>query len=203
MSRARTSELLAVLARHPWEVAPLLLGWTISRTSDAGTVTMRLTEVEAYAGPADPASHAFRGRTARNEVMFGPAGRLYVYRSYGVHWAMNVVPGAEGDASAVLLRAGVVVEGVDLARSRRGATVADRALARGPGNLGQTLGVTGDDTGTDLLGASTIRLRQGDEPGTTSCGPRVGVTKAYDVPWRFWVTDDPTVSAYLRSPRIR
>jgi DNA-3-methyladenine glycosylase len=185
------------------EVAPQLLGWSLTHETPEGTVTVRLTEVEAYAGAADPASHAFRGPTPRTEVMFGPAGRLYVYRSYGVHWAMNVVTGPAGEASAVLLRAGEVVDGVALARQRRGERTTDPGLARGPGNLAQALGVVGLDTGTDLLTATHLRLRAGLPVGPIAAGDRVGVTQAHDVPWRFWVAGDPTVSAYRRSPRIR
>jgi DNA-3-methyladenine glycosylase len=191
-----------LLAGPAPEVAPQLLGWTLTHATPEGTVTVRLTEVEAYAGATDPASHAFRGPTPRTEVMFGPAGRLYVYRSYGVHWAMNVVTGPDGQASAVLLRAGEVIEGVALARRRRGERITDPGLARGPGNLAQALGVVGEDTGTDLLTATQLRLRAGRPIGPIATGDRVGVTQAHDVPWRFWVAGDPTVSAYRRSPRI-
>jgi DNA-3-methyladenine glycosylase len=187
-------------------VAADLLGWTLTRTTDEGTVAVVLTEVEAYAGATDPASHAYRGLTRRTAVMFGPAGHLYVYFTYGMHWCCNVVTGADGEASAVLLRAGRVVEGVDLARARRGAKVLDRSLARGPATLTQALGITGADDGADLLSGSTVRL---GPPATdarergVSCGPRVGVSSAADVSWRFWVTGDETVSAYKRSPRLR
>lgn len=184
------------------ELAPRLLGWTLSATSDAGTVSVRITEVEAYQGEADPASHAFRGLTERTRVMFGPAGNLYVYRSHGLHWCMNVVAGIDGEASAVLLRAGRVIEGEDLAQTRRGPRTPIRGLARGPGCLGQALGVTGDDNGTDLLQSDRVRLSPGDQNGIKiDSGPRVGVSKAADVPWRFWISGDPTVSAYRRSPR--
>lgn len=168
----------------------------------AGLVVVELTEVEAYAGTGDPASHAHRGPTRRNATMFGPPGRLYVYRSHGLHWCANVVVGEAGDASAVLLRAGRVVAGLDLARARRGATVADRSLARGPGNLAQALGLTGADDGTDLLGGGALHLepRVGQAPAVRS-GPRVGVSVAAEVAWRFWVEGDPSVSAYRRSPR--
>ncbi|MGH3359138.1 MAG: DNA-3-methyladenine glycosylase [Nocardioidaceae bacterium] len=185
-------------------VAPALLGSTLSHTTTAGTVTVELTEVEAYLGDADPASHAYNGRTRRNAVMFGSAGHLYVYRSYGIHWCCNVVTGVDGRASAVLLRAGRVVEGVDLARERRGVRVADRALARGPGCLTQALGIDGTHDGVDLLRSETVRLRLADPPVDAArmvSGHRVGVRLAHDVPWRFWIGADPTVSAYKRSPR--
>lgn len=193
------------LARPASEVAPELLGWRISHTTEEGTVTVELTEVEAYMGEADPASHAYRGPTPRNEVMFGEAGRLYVYRSYGMHWCCNVVTGHDGSASAVLLRAGKVVEGQDLARLRRGERVKDRSLARGPGCLGQALGLHREHNGVDLLAGGTLRLRPGHTvaPASVASGHRVGVTLAHDVPWRFWVDGEPTVSAYKRSPRAR
>ncbi|MRJ77215.1 DNA-3-methyladenine glycosylase [Aeromicrobium sp. SMF47] len=161
---------------------------------------VRITEVEAYGGVLDPASHAFT-RTPRSEIMYGPAWRLYVYRSYGMHFCANVVTGPTETASAVLVRAGEVVEGIEVARSRRPG-VKDVMLARGPGNLARALGLSLDDLGAELLTPEGVRL--GDPPDTDppiSCGPRVGVSKAADVPWRFWVTGDPTVSAYRRSPR--
>ncbi len=130
-----------MLARPGPEVAADLLGWRLSHQTDRGTVAVVLTEVEAYDGPDDPASHAWRGRTPRNAVMFGPPGFLYVYFSYGMHWCANVVAGPDGTATAVLLRAGRVVEGHDLARERRGPRVADRSLARGPACLTQALGI--------------------------------------------------------------
>jgi DNA-3-methyladenine glycosylase len=161
---------------------------------------VRITEVEAYGGIDDPASHAFT-RTPRSEIMYGPPWRLYVYRSYGMHFCANVVTGPTDRAAAVLIRAGEVVEGIETARARR-VGVKDVALARGPGNLARALGLTLDDLGTDLLTDDGIRLgaeSAGDVPITA--GPRVGVSKAADVPWRFWITGDPTVSAYRRSPR--
>jgi DNA-3-methyladenine glycosylase len=185
------------------DVAPRLLGWTLRHTTNDGTVAVVVTEVEAYEGEQDPASHAFRGATARNEVMFGGAGHLYTYLSYGMHWCCNVVTGPVGRASAVLLRAGRVVEGADLARSRRGATVPAARLARGPGCLGQALGLGSEQNGADLLEGGPVQLLP---PATServpvSSGHRVGVSVAHDVPWRFWITGDPTVSAYKRSPR--
>ena len=139
-----------------------LLGCTLTHRSADGIVSVRLTEVEAYAGEADPASHAWRGRTPRNQVMFGPAGFLYVYFSYGMHFCGNVVVGKEGQASAVLLRAGEVVDGVELARARRGATVRDAALARGPANLMQAMGVDRSHDGAHLLGDGPLVLAPGE-----------------------------------------
>jgi DNA-3-methyladenine glycosylase len=176
-------------------VAPTLLG-SILR---ANGVAVRLTEVEAYAGEADPGSHAFRGRTPRTEVMFGPAGRAYVYFTYGMHWCMNVVCGPDGAAAAVLLRAGEVVEGVELARERRPRST-DRDLARGPARLTQSLAIDGTYGGVDLLDpASPVRLTAGGRVARSrvSSGPRVGVGGAgAATPWRFWLTDEPTVSVY-------
>jgi DNA-3-methyladenine glycosylase len=185
------------------EVAPTLLGAVLH----ANGVGVRLTEVEAYAGETDPGSHAFRGRTPRTEVMFGPAGRAYVYFTYGMHWCMNVVCGPDGFASAVLLRAGEVIEGLELARERR-PRAKDRDLARGPARLTQALAIDGSYGGVDLLDRSSpLRLIAGAPvaPGAVSTGPRVGVGGAgADTPWRFWLTDEPTVSVYRPAvPRRR
>ena len=177
------------------EVAPLLLGCVVR----LGPVAVRLVEVEAYDGAADPASHAYRGPTARNGVMFGPPGHLYVYFSYGMHWAANVVCGPDGTASGALLRGGEVIEGLDEARSRRGRST-DRDLARGPGRLTQALGISAAHKGADLF-AGEVVLEPGPPPAAISTGPRVGVQHAADQPWRFWVTDSPYVSAYRRHPR--
>ncbi|WP_028656634.1 DNA-3-methyladenine glycosylase [Nocardioides sp. J54] len=180
----------------------------LGRTITGHGVTVRITEVEAYGGMEDPASHAFT-RTPRSEVMYGPAYRLYVYRSYGIHFCANVVTGPTEIGAAVLLRSGEVVDGHDLARLRRGIEGRDVQLARGPGNLAQALGITLDDLGTDLLadhpdGEHFTGVRLGPEHRRRlriASGPRVGVSKAADVPWRFWIEGDPTVSAYRRSPR--
>jgi DNA-3-methyladenine glycosylase len=203
------TEMYQLLSRPSTEAAPLMLGWHLVSELDGGRVTVALTEVEAYAGVSDPASHAFRGASRRNQVMFGPAGRLYVYFSYGMHWCANVVTGPDGEASAVLLRSGRVVEGADLARRRRGAKVADRSLARGPACLTQALAVTRESNGVDLLAGGALRLeaprREAADHGGTQAevadGPRVGISTAADVHWRFWVAGDETVSAYRRSPR--
>jgi DNA-3-methyladenine glycosylase len=188
------------------EVARDLLGTVLEVDSPQGTVAVALSEVEAYAGPADPASHAFRGRTPRTAVMFGPPGFLYVYFVYGMHWCCNVVCGPDGEASAVLLRAGRVVRGEDVARSRRPAARSAAELARGPARLATALGVTGPDTGTDLLDpASRIRLRAGPPVPDSAVrrGPRVGVAVAAEVPWRLWVDGDPSVSPYRPGTRRR
>ncbi|MFI7081297.1 DNA-3-methyladenine glycosylase [Micromonospora sp. NPDC049903] len=186
------------------ETARTLLGWELA----ADGVRIRLTEVEAYAGTGeDPASHAHRGPTPRTKVMFGPAGHAYTYFVFGMHWCLNVVCGREGEAAAVLLRAGAVVDGVDLARKRRG-EVPDRDLARGPARLVVALGLDATANGTNLVdGSGPLLLTPPTRPvapSEVSAGPRVGVAAAHDVPWRFWITGDPTVSAYRRHvPRRR
>jgi DNA-3-methyladenine glycosylase len=170
-------------------------------------VTVRLTEVEAYSGLGeDPASHAHRGRTGRNAVMFGPAGRLYVYQIYGMHFCANIVCGEAGRAAAVLLRAGAVVDGLETARRRRPASRHDHGLAAGPAKLMQVLALNKDANDTSLVdGSGPAALSPpAAPPAAISAGPRVGVTSAHDVPWRFWITGDPTVSAYRRHvPRHR
>jgi DNA-3-methyladenine glycosylase len=187
------------LAGHPADVAPLLLGAVIESDAGGALVAVRLTEVEAYGGQAeDPGSHAFRGRTPRNATMFGPAGRAYIYFTYGMHWCLNVVTGAEGSASAVLLRAGTVIQGVDVARERRPTASKDRDLARGPARLAKALGLTGEFDGLDLLQAgSPLRLRLATEPLPVALvTARTGVGGAGSAtPWRF-AADDPSVSPY-------
>ncbi|MFC8229040.1 DNA-3-methyladenine glycosylase [Streptomyces sp. NPDC057287] len=194
-----------LLSRPAEEVAPELLGCVLTRKTPEGTVSIAITEAEAYSGTADPASHAYRGRTSRNAVMFGPAGHLYVYRSHGLHWCANVVTGTEGVASAVLIRAGRVIEGEDQARKRRGERVESPRLARGPGNLGQALGITAEHNGAELLTGTSVTL-SGGEPVAAALirvGPRVGVSKAHDWQHRFYIAGDPTVSAYRLSPRAK
>lgn len=169
-------------------------------------VTATIVEVEAYGGVPDgpwpdPASHSYRGPNARNLVMTGPAGRLYTYRSHGLHVCANAVCGPDGVAAAVLLRAGIITDGFDLARRRRGPAIRDAALARGPGNLCSALGITLVDNGIDLFDPSSpIRLELAD-PRPALTGPRVGVSRAADRAWRFWLDGYPEVSAYRRSPR--
>jgi DNA-3-methyladenine glycosylase len=182
--------LADALAGPVLDVAPRLLGATLRN----GDVAVRLTEVEAYDGQDDPGSHAYNGMTGRNAVMFGPAGHLYVYFTYGMHYCCNAVCGPEGRASAVLLRAGEVVDGIDVARGRRPGST-DRDLARGPARLCRALGIDRSHNGADLAtGEPTLTL--GEPPDDVSTGPRVGLRLAADRPWRFWVTGDATVSVY-------
>jgi DNA-3-methyladenine glycosylase len=222
-------------ARPSQEVGPALLGCVLESWSDDGLVAVRLTEVEAYAGHLDPASHAFRGQTARNGVMFGPPGHAYVYFTYGMHFCVNLVCQPPGVVSAVLLRAGEIVAGVELARARRygglkaadgaaaatataggGAarasggvrvrgTTSDRDLALGPARLCQALGIDRALDGVDVcVPSSPLRISAGsagagtgsDGAGVVRAGPRVGVREAADVPWRFWLDGESTVSVY-------
>ncbi len=189
------ADLFDALAGPADEVAPLLLGATITDAQ----VTVRIVEVEAYAGDTDPASHAFRGPGVKNAVMFGPPGHAYVYLSHGIHLCLNVVCHPDGVGGGILLRAGEVVGGVEVARRRRGG---HRELARGPGRLGQALAVTPADSGVDLRDGR-LRLEPRSAAPEITTGPRVGVSKAADRLWRFWISGDPFVSPYRRSPRAR
>jgi DNA-3-methyladenine glycosylase len=160
---------------------------------------VRITEVEAYGGVNDPASHAFT-RTARSEIMYGPPWRLYVYQTRH-HFCANIVTGPTDEAAAVLIRSGEVIAGHELAHGRRG-PMPDARLARGPGNLAQALGITLADLGQDVHVGPGVQLGPTVEQDfDIASGPRVGVSKAADVRWRFWIAADPTVSAYKRSRR--
>jgi DNA-3-methyladenine glycosylase len=208
-------------------VAPDLLGCVLWHDGAAGLVAVRLAEVEAYQGPADPASHAFRGQTARNAVMFGPPGYAYVYFTYGMHFCVNLVCQPTGRPEAVLIRAGEVIEGAELAALRRRGRAADLAsdlalagadgsrrirevdLARGPGRLCQALGIDRSLDGADVCGpGSALGIgprRAAIGPGQIRTGPRVGISQATDRPWRYWLGDDRHVSIFRpskpRSPR--
>jgi DNA-3-methyladenine glycosylase len=199
----------AILSRPALEVAPLLLGAQLTTRRADGVVRVRLTEVEAYEGSLDPGSHAYRGRTARNEVMFGAAGHLYVYRHLGLHHCANLVCGPVGVASAVLLRAGEVVDGVDVAWARRragGVCRTETDLARGPARLAVALALDRADNGVDVLSPDTgVRLDLSSRPAVeVAIGPRVGVSgiagDAEHYPWRYFLPGEPTVSAYRRAP---
>ena len=197
-----------VLDRPGPEVAVALLGALLVSDLPPGRVAVRLTEVEAYDGTSDPGSHAFRGRTARNAVMFGPPGHVYVYFTYGMHWCANIVCRSAGTASAVLLRAGEVVVGADVARIRRATARGERDLARGPARLTRALGLDGSHNGLDALDpASPLRLERLHpvDPALVRSGPRVGVAgRGAVMPWRFWLAGEPTVSDYrAHQPRRR
>src|SRR5690349_2861847 len=206
-------------------VAPALLGCVLEHDTPEGLVAVALTEVEAYHGKADPASHAYRGKTARNAVMFGPPGHAYVYFTYGMHFCVNLVclgesdPAGQKGASAVLLRAGAIVAGEDLARARRtrgsvpgnASAVPSRDLARGPARLCQALAIDRALDGADACVASSplrVRSEAGTPPRSAkiATGPRVGVSRAAEIPWRFWLEGDPTVSVYRpavpRKPKL-
>ncbi|WP_438294569.1 DNA-3-methyladenine glycosylase [Streptomyces sp. HUAS TT7] len=191
------------------EVAPDLLGRTLVRHTASGPLELRLTEVEAYDGPNDPGSHAFRGRTPRNEVMFGPPGHAYVYFTYGMWHCLNLVCGPEGRASGVLLRAGEIRVGADLARKRRISARHDRELAKGPARLATALDVGRTLNGTDVCDGPeaplSILTGTPPTPDQVRSGPRTGVGgDGAPHPWRFWISEDPTVSPYrAHQPRKR
>jgi DNA-3-methyladenine glycosylase len=190
------------LAVDPVAAAHRLLGATLTGRGVSATIV----EVEAYGGVPDgpwpdAAAHSYRGPNGRNAVMFGPPGRLYTYRSHGIHVCANVACGPDGTAAAVLLRAAAIQRGLDVARSRRGGLIRSVALARGPGNLCSALGITMADNGIDLFDAtSPVRLRLNDTLDAVS-GPRVGISHAADRLWRLWVQGRAEVSSYRRSPR--
>nr|WP_246052584.1 DNA-3-methyladenine glycosylase [Actinocorallia herbida] len=192
--------------REVTEVARGLLGCVLTRTTEEGAVAVRLTEVEAYAGGEDPASHSYRGRTPRNAVMWGEPGHCYVYFTYGMHFCMNLVCGPEGTASAVLLRAGEVVEGQELALRRRPKSSV-RDLARGPARLCRALAIDRAQNGLDVCVPGELEISAGEGGGgggSVRSGPRVGVSSAHDTPWRFWLEGEPSVSIYRRhTPRTR
>jgi len=190
-------------ARDSVELAPLLLGAVVSHDTEEGRVSVRVAEVEDYRGVGeDPGSHAFRGRTPRNTVMFGAAGHLYAYFTYGMHVCLNVVASVPGHSAAVLLRGGTVVGGIELARARR-PRASDRDLARGPARLAVALGVPLSASGADLL-APPFELLVPERPLPFEAGPRTGVSGAGGggaFPWRFWISGEPGVSPYRRHAR--
>ncbi|MCK2199543.1 DNA-3-methyladenine glycosylase [Corynebacterium callunae] len=178
-------------------VAPQLLGCTLSHAG----VSVRLTEVEAYLGAEDAAAHTFRGQTPRNAAMFGPGGHMYVYISYGIHRAGNIVCGPAGIGQGVLLRAGEVVDGLATAQSRRGSRIPFARLAQGPGNLGQTLGLDISDNHASVFGPSFF-IKEGSQEPEWVCGPRIGISKNAEAPLRFWIPRDPTVSGKRGYPKM-
>lgn len=183
------------------DVAPTLLGAHLRSTLGAAVVTVRITEVEAYEGADDPASHAYRGPTPRNQVMFGAAGGTYVYHHMGLHYCMNLTCGVAGTATAVLIRAGEVIEGVDVAwerRNARGVCRTPRDLARGPARLTVALGVGGEHNGITVNSGQGLTIEEGEQVTSVCTGPRVGVrgpgADPQLYPWRFWICGDPYVS---------
>jgi DNA-3-methyladenine glycosylase len=167
------------------EAAKQLLACRLSTAFDGVRTEVVIIETEAYGGADDPASHAYRGRTERNAAMYGAPGTLYVYRSYGVHWCVNVVTGPLGEASAVLIRGGVPVSGVERMQERRGRV---DHLADGPGKLCAALGITGAHDGTSMEhGPVRLTSRVAGEPVEVEVAPRIGITSAVDRPWRFVV----------------
>jgi len=214
--------------RPSTEVAPDLLGCVLWHDSPAGRVAVRLVEVEAYQGPNDPASHAYRGQTARNGVMFGPPGHVYVYFTYGMHFCANLVCQPPGQPEAVLLRAGEVVAGAELAAERRlrengrsqgngraggnGRPLRPVDLARGPARLCQALAIDRGQDGADVCEpGSPLGIGPAQQPALAGAvpaasgqavirtGPRVGVSQAADRPWRYWLAGDEHVSLYRPS----
>ncbi len=190
------------------DVAPKLLGAVLRHETEEGAVAVRITEVEAYVGDGvDPGSHSFRGRTKRNAVMYGGPGHLYTYFTYGMHVCANVVCSPEGVSSALLLRAGEVVEGEELAERRRsgpsGRAIPARDLARGPARLVVATGILLSENGSDLF-APPFELLLPAVRSAYETGPRTGVSGAggsVTFPWRFWIPGDPTVSPYKRHPK--
>jgi DNA-3-methyladenine glycosylase len=188
----------AFYARSTLEVARALLGKTLARRTDAGVAAGVIVEAEAYIAAVDPAAHGYGGPTPRTRSMFGKSGHAYVYRSYGMHFCLNVVTEPEGAAAAVLIRALVPSCGLELMRARRGPAISDRNLCRGPGRLCQALAITLSDDGADLCGPE---LWIAETPGAESNGglpiassPRIGISKAVDLPWRFYIPGSRYVS---------
>jgi DNA-3-methyladenine glycosylase len=195
------SELLdrAELAVDVPAAAVRLLGCTLAADTPDGPVAVRLVEVEAYRGADDPASHSFRGPTPRNAVMFGPAGHLYVYFVYGMHFCANITCMEDGDPGGVLLRAGEVVSDLGVAHARRPTARRPADLARGPARLASLLGLDRSANGLDVTDpGSRVRLVAGPpvDPSTVRSGPRVGVAAGHETPWRFWLDGNPAVSPF-------
>lgn len=190
--------LRELLTGHAADVAPLLLNATVESFVDGELVRLRITEVEAYGGVGeDPGSHAFRRKTPRNATMFGAPGGLYCYFTYGMHWCANIVTGPVGVAGAVLLRAGEVTTGIDVARARRPRS-SDRDLARGPARLATALGLTGEVDGISLLARSSpVRIKAAAGAAEYETSPRTGVAgDGAPTPWRFYLPGEPTVSPF-------
>jgi DNA-3-methyladenine glycosylase len=180
-------EILQVLRLDAPDAAPLVLGLELSVNGCSG----RIVEVEAYTQD-DPASHSFRGRTPRNAPMFYEGGHLYVYRSYGVHWCLNLVTGMEGEGQALLVRALEPTAGLDRMRRRRG-ELPDHRLCAGPGNVCRALGVDGSYSGERIGGRVQLRGKPGSAQHI-ACGPRIGITRGMDRAWRFCLAGSRSLS---------
>lgn len=187
-------------------LAPKLLDAVLVSEVGGLEVAVRLTEVEAYEGADDPASHAFRGSTRRTSVMFGPPGHLYCYFTYGMHWCANIVCGEDGVAGAVLLRAGEIVRGAETAHERRPAARSGRDLARGPARLASCLDLDASTNGVDICSLDSpvwLESMRGRRPPGVRAGPRVGIAVATERPWRFWLDGDGSVSVFKAGGRRR
>ncbi|MCS3782356.1 DNA-3-methyladenine glycosylase [Tsukamurella ocularis] len=191
-----TANLRDRLAVHPLKAARLVLGSVLV----VDGIRARIVEVEAYGSPEngpwpDAAAHTYPGPTPRNAVMFGPAGHLYVYLSYGIHQCVNITAGPDGVGSGVLLRAAAIESGLERVRERRAVGDPDARLAAGPGRLGQALGITVADKGIDVLDpSSAVQLEIAARRGPVVAGPRIGISRAVDLPWRLWLQGHPSVS---------
>jgi len=192
-----------VLALPSLKVAPRLLGWTLCREVKGGLVKLKIVETEAYSQD-DPASHSFRGVTTRTAPMFEAGGRLYIYFTYGMHYAVNIVTGSAGRGEAVLIRAAQPLEGIEIMRKNRGVTDIHN-LANGPGKLAQAIGIKDTELSGKTLGKSSIYLEPPEQTIKASsiiAGPRIGISKAALVPWRFYIKDNRFVSKHLARQRL-
>jgi DNA-3-methyladenine glycosylase len=183
-------------ARDPRVVAPQLLNKILVRNDGRAG---RIVEVEAYCGAEDPAAHSFRGQTARNATMFGAAGHLYVYFTYGMHWCANAVCGEVGEGVGVLMRAIEPLTGVERMRVARPGAKRDREIGSGPARLAQAFGITGDYDGADLVAGDRGIMIMSDgmaPPADAVAGPRIGISQAIDHPWRWHVPANPHVSRH-------
>ena len=187
-------------ARHPVKVAYDLIGCVLRVDRDGGEVVGRIVEVEAYAGPADPASHAARRQVAR-DVMGGPTGHIYTYLSYGIHTMINIVAHEEGQIGGVLLRAVEPLDGIEIMKKRRNG-VEFKQLGKGPGSLGQAMGIRLSDLGSDLMVSDELALFLGEEQADILAGPRIGISKAVNAPWRFFEHPSPYVSSHRRGEPV-
>ena len=192
--------------RDSLEVARALIGCLFVHDGEGGVSAVRLVETEAYRGEDDPGSHGYAGMTRRNRTMFGPAGRIYVYFTYGMHWCVNVVCARDGKCRAVLLRAGEPVTGVELMRMRRNGAADDRLLASGPARLTQAMGISGRHDGATLLRGGRLAVIEDDKTSEVRSGhiaqtPRIGLRagRGDRLPWRFVVPDSPFASRVGRS----